>query len=425
MAEQTATVPTLEYEGQTFRFPWDHEVPAPSEADRYNLKAGMEEMGFLTHKIVIDDAEPPNVIDGKHRLLFAKELGWPLGELPFETLRDLTYQQKAALARSLNYDRRQLPAEAVRARAEGRRERVQRKREEGKSTRQIAEEVGISQPQVRRDLKAGESPVSPAVSAHPEAAGPTQAPTANGTPAPETVTGKDGKQYPASRPKPPPEPVPEPPPTAEPDEEPEALEKAKRAAVLLAYEPGTSAREAARQVGLPESTLRGYLTGRKAELDAHVAAEPSRWPKDEAGQVIPWRLHKIFALREPLAEACQRCRDNTSLANRLLALPDFAGGTRFSQAGLADSKNAYQWFSRAAPFAVCPLCRGAGCQPPDPPDPIAGPRTWCNRSGWMTLDELRSWLRADGNQGHSDPCPDCKGRHCPACKGALRILKGA
>ena len=65
------------------------------------------------------------------------------------------------------------------ARAE-RIKRVAEKRREGKSTRAIAEEEGISQPQVMHDLKeAGDTPVSPE---------------------PETITGKDGKTYSATQP---------------------------------------------------------------------------------------------------------------------------------------------------------------------------------------------------------------------------------
>jgi hypothetical protein len=56
-----------------------------------------------------------------------------------------------------------------------------------RSLRAIAKEEGVSQTQVKRDL---ESPVTPV------------------TPAPVIITGQDGKQYAATRPKPsPPEPV--------------------------------------------------------------------------------------------------------------------------------------------------------------------------------------------------------------------------
>jgi hypothetical protein len=57
----------------------------------------------------------------------------------------------------------------------------------GRSLRSIAGEEGASLAQVRRDLAAGVPP---------------------DTPAPSTVTGQDGKQYAATKPKPlPPEPV--------------------------------------------------------------------------------------------------------------------------------------------------------------------------------------------------------------------------
>jgi hypothetical protein len=407
-----AAVPTLEYEGQVFRFPWDHEVPAPSAADQFNLRSGMEEMGFLTHKIVIDDAEPPNVIDGKHRLLFAKELGWPLAELPFETLRDLTYQQKAALARSLNYDRRQLPAEAVRARAEGRRERILRKREQGQSARQIAEEEGVTHTQVLRDLKSGGTIVPPEDSAHPPAG-------TNGTPdVPATVTGADGKTYPATKPKKPPAAPP-------PEPEPDPLAEAKRAAVLVELE-GLSVRKAAEEVGVPEATLRGHL--KRDEVRAHVEAERAHLPRDEVGQVIPPRLREVFQLRQAIAEGCTRQKEQTALVNRLAGREDFAaaGGRRFSTDAVSASKNVYQWLAAASPFAVCPVCGGGGCpkKPRDAPPDALDP-DHCGGTGWVTYSEWKALRHRPAAAGKLADCPKCAGknRQCETCRGSGLVPK--
>jgi IS30 family transposase len=68
--------------------------------------------------------------------------------------------------------------------AEWRREQVKAKRAEGKSTRQIAEELGTTAMTVSRDLNRGVTGVTP----EPER--------------PATITGKDKKQYAAKRPQP-------------------------------------------------------------------------------------------------------------------------------------------------------------------------------------------------------------------------------
>jgi hypothetical protein len=83
----------------------------------------------------------------------------------------LTLAQKRAMAVALNDERRQMSAEDRMA-------LVLKLREQGLSTRAIAERAGTSQTTVRRDLESAGEPDGSAT----------------------TITGRDGKTYPAQRP---------------------------------------------------------------------------------------------------------------------------------------------------------------------------------------------------------------------------------
>jgi hypothetical protein len=116
--------------------------------ERDGLKASIRALG-VRDRIHVDEND--GLIDGANRLEIAVEEG--LTEVPIEVHRGLTHQQKRALAEDLNVQRRQLsPEDRQRMRAE-RIERVAEKRQQGMSQRAIAEEEGISQKQVRRDLE--------------------------------------------------------------------------------------------------------------------------------------------------------------------------------------------------------------------------------------------------------------------------------
>lgn len=116
------------------------------------------------------------ILDGEGRLSVATELGLPPAKVPFYYEPEQGTESAYELAKTLNDCRRHDDPEAVRKRRLG---QVAEKRAEGKSIRAIAEELDIDPKQVRRDLASGGDSV----------------PTLQ----PETVTGKDGKTYPASR----------------------------------------------------------------------------------------------------------------------------------------------------------------------------------------------------------------------------------
>jgi transposase len=127
--------------------------------------------------VVVD--EDGGVIDGSNRVRLAAEVG--LVHIPVDVRKGLTSEQKVELAHLLNDTRRHLSA---RDREAAEKELVRRMtdlRSRGKSEREIAEETGASKTQVHRVL--GSCPGGP-----------------NGPPgqaAPSTVTGQDGKVYPA------------------------------------------------------------------------------------------------------------------------------------------------------------------------------------------------------------------------------------
>lgn len=154
---------------------------ALTDIERQALKNSIRKSG-VTAPVITD--EEGGVIDGANRLQIAAELELPA--VPVHTLVGLSYQQKAELALSLNDARRHLKPAEFRALQEDRKERIARvvaARTEGMSTREIAEQVGVSQPQVIADLRAaGDKGLSPAI--------------------PERVKGRDGKTYEASKAKP-------------------------------------------------------------------------------------------------------------------------------------------------------------------------------------------------------------------------------
>jgi hypothetical protein len=140
------------------------------------LRESIRLNGVIT-PVVVD--ESGGVIDGINRLRLAAELG--LATVPVEVRPGLAHETKIKLAYSLNEDRRQLDAAALKKLRGQRVARVAEARRRGMSTRTIAEQEGVSQTQVVADIrKATEQGCSIA-------------------PKGGEVTGKDGKKRPARR----------------------------------------------------------------------------------------------------------------------------------------------------------------------------------------------------------------------------------
>lgn len=140
----------------------------PLSADEYEaLKADIAERGCL---VPVELDEDGNTLDGAHRRRACDELGITP---PTITRRGLSEDEKRAHAIALNLQRRQLTREQ-------RRELHVELRKAGKSLREIAEVSGVSEGTVRNDLDSSGAQDY----------------------APNRTTGRDGKSYPATRPKP-------------------------------------------------------------------------------------------------------------------------------------------------------------------------------------------------------------------------------
>jgi transposase-like protein len=193
-------------------------LPALDDATEAALRASIEKYGILV-PIVVDSEG--NVLDGHHRLKIANELEVPFNLVvivPVPSMENLTVDQAAEadarrratddraqkvpylfeladdmnttyvnvqegtdlaeVARTLNLDRRHLTAEQ-------RREIVTSLHEEGHSLRAIAGAVGVSKSQIEKDVK--KVSTGGHLTPVPEV--------------PQKVRGKDGKSYPAKRPR--------------------------------------------------------------------------------------------------------------------------------------------------------------------------------------------------------------------------------
>lgn len=161
---------------RTFKFPWSADIRPLTLDEKSRLWAALDEEGIQVP--ILHDADD-NVLDGFHRLEWAAEHGIGFRLVPLKQVSShLTKQEKRDMASRVNAARRQMTAEEIEANAERRRHKVVELREEGHSLRAIAEEVEVSESTVRNDLAAS---------------------GAQGC-APETVTGQDGKEYPATKP---------------------------------------------------------------------------------------------------------------------------------------------------------------------------------------------------------------------------------
>ena len=121
----------------------------PLTAEEYaGLRASIEAHGIqqaiVVHRLTRTHID---VVDGAHRLRIAHELGLDLAAIPLNFLMAATSEEdQRALAWSLNADRRHLSKEL-------RQQRAVELRQQGKSYRAIAEELGVSQMTAQRDVQ--------------------------------------------------------------------------------------------------------------------------------------------------------------------------------------------------------------------------------------------------------------------------------
>ncbi len=161
---------------QTFHILFPDLLRKLTSEELTGLKASIEQHGVVD-AVIVDEAF--GVMDGQHRLKIASELG--LDFVPFQIHAGLDDASKQELAVALNIERRQLTQDEQQVERQKRIDRVAESRREGKSLRTIADEEGVSHPQIIADLREA---------------------TGKGLPVePETgrVQGRDGKSRPARK----------------------------------------------------------------------------------------------------------------------------------------------------------------------------------------------------------------------------------
>lgn len=164
-------------------------LPVHPAANRYRehtpeefaaLVASVSELRGVAVRIALLDGK---IVDGRGRYAAMKAAGIAPQEKDFLVVRWAPSEVPRRLA-ALNEARRHLSPEELQAQREERVGRVAEARQEGKSLRAIAEEEGVSEVQVRRDLE--KASTAPGGAVEPKSG---------------TVTGRDGRQRTAS-PKP-------------------------------------------------------------------------------------------------------------------------------------------------------------------------------------------------------------------------------
>jgi hypothetical protein len=148
--------------------------PLMEKGEYAAFEAGVKKVGKINNACVLLNGK---ILDGRNRQRAAQNLKLPLPVRDFDPEIDGTPEQFVI---SMNDDRRHESQEAIIVRREARIQLVIDKKKEGKSNRAIADEVGVSEKQVRKDLKK-----SGADRSAPEKSEPS-----NGK-----VKGKDGKIY--------------------------------------------------------------------------------------------------------------------------------------------------------------------------------------------------------------------------------------
>ena len=146
-------------------------LPDLTEDEYEALKADIAERGV---QVPVERDETGAVLDGHHRIRACEELG--ITEYPTIIRTGMTDDEKRQHVLALNLDRRHLTGEQ-------RKELTAKLRALGMSLRAIAKAENVGVATVHRDINSG---------------------VPNGTPDAEPfskVTGADGKQYPATRPK--------------------------------------------------------------------------------------------------------------------------------------------------------------------------------------------------------------------------------
>ena len=301
------------------RHPLSAEYKDIAGADWYGFTLTMKRVGFLPERPII--LHESKVLDGWQRFRACVELNI---EPVFATLADGLDPRE--YVEVVNDTRRHESAEERQAR----RERTAEARKEGKSLRTIAKEQGVSTTTVVKDLK--ESQVYTGVTPEPESG---------------KVTGSDGRQQAATKPK-----------------------------ILCRH------CEHRLNIGRPLlqdcpdcAELRKVLKPKREPKEKEPEAEEPR--KDDSGAIVPIRLLPVFQEVAVFAEAERALTACAKVFKRLEAGPakdakpvdPKAAFTRY----FPTFKSAREKVQNMRPSLVCSDCLGDGC-------------TRCRNLGWLTRE---------------------------------------
>lgn len=179
------------------RHPISAQYPDLPYWQRQEMKEGLQKHGLVNRTIILKDGM---ILDGwqLHSVCVELDIKPAYKEL------DEDWDPEEFVELQNNFRRHETEAR-VKERLKERRERVAQARSDGKSTREIAEEEGVDQKTVRKDIKAyqenepsGEDPSSPEGGISNVSEG--SDPKSEGSD-PKKVTGRDGKTYAAEKPK--------------------------------------------------------------------------------------------------------------------------------------------------------------------------------------------------------------------------------
>jgi len=162
-----------------------------SEHEYDALRSSIERHGVQSPAII---GEHIALVDGRHRLLIAQELG--LHDIPVIFLHGMTHEAERELAISLNSARRQMTRAQKRTLIES-----ELLRDPNRSDRWIASICGVHHETVgeaRRDLATSIADASTPIP--PDAASDNKTPTPPIDVAPTTRLGRNGRKQPASKP---------------------------------------------------------------------------------------------------------------------------------------------------------------------------------------------------------------------------------
>lgn len=284
--------------------PLANKYPLLQGQEYEDFKAGVDRAGFIREPIVIYEGK---ILDGRNRHRAGVELGIPVPTREFDPD---TEGDPELFVENANDDRRhELPEVRQKRRAE-RIARVVQLRREGTSTREIADKVGISESQVRKDIGSA--------TAHQCAVEPKKG----------TVTGRDGKTR-AAKPKKP----------------------------IREREPGADD---------------DWFDDRDSKKDAkrRETYKPRPPMHDAVGQIVPHTLRDVFG--DPmLGEAIAELQNAQDAAERIIGrlkikiqhFPFILAKDAYDH--LHEAAHALQCaretLENGAPYAVCPLCHGEGC----------------------------------------------------------------